>query len=161
MAQSCPLPSRILHEYPGGEGRALCMDFVKGRDHAPQSCVFTTTDVRSRMHDEIAQPKRLSAVQFIHEGGDRLAIEHIVWSRKVDEIGVMRCGKMQSGSRECHTKGLDLAGRERFRIPLIGILGEELNCIALQLHRGRNRVVQAAGDRKMSTKEWHAGLTSR
>ena len=56
------------------------------------------------MHDEIAQPKCFFATQFVHEGGNRLVIKHIIRRGEVDEIGVVRGSEPQSRACEALRK---------------------------------------------------------
>src|SRR5262249_50623416 len=122
---------------PGAAG----VNLVQRRDYTGQARLLAAAGMRAGVHDEVAQSQRLGAFQFRREGIDRLAVQLVLGGREVDEVRVVGGRQLQPRVRKRLTERTDFLVGKQLRFPLCRVLGEDLDRLAAEGRRCRDRGV--------------------
>ena len=107
------------------------------------------------MGHEITQSQPLGALHLDDESLDGTPIENLVGGREVDEIGVMRHRMAEFALPQRLAKERDIPFGQLLALPLVGVLGEELDRSTIPGGRGDDGVVIAAGHGHMGAEQRH------
>ena len=91
--------------------------------------------MRPGMGHEIVQTKPFGPLHLDDKRLQRPAIEHLIRTRQINEVGVVREQVPDLGLASCILKQLDFVFRQGLGRPLIGVLGEQLQGFAIVVLR--------------------------
>ena len=151
IAQVCALAGGRLQVDRHAQARGAAVNFVEGPGDSCQTGFLTLTHVRAGMNDQVGDAKQAAALDLDGHRVDRFLPQRVVGTSQIDEIRGMGDRVDDSRLVQGESKGRDMLGRERRGIPLVVVLGEELNGLEVHGMRGPDRAVASSRDRHVST----------
>jgi hypothetical protein len=103
------------------------------------------------MNHKVGDTQLMAALDFHDHGVDRPFPQCFVRARHVDQIRRMSHGQRDAGVIKRSAKGTTLLGGERRGVPLIIVLGEELDGLETDRMSGPDRSVAAPSNRHVGT----------
>ena len=105
--------------------------------------------MRTWVDHKVRKAQHLTALQFIETCLNGFFIQGLVCRCQIDEIGAVGDDRADASRLAGVAEGGDFGGRERLRLPLVGVLGENLHGLAADFLPTPNRFLDTTANRHM------------
>ena len=120
VAEIRALTGRVLQQYPGLYVGTFGKELTQGFGDQPETIGLRAAGVRTGVHDEAVQTKRIGAIQFLAQRRDRLRTQLALGGGDVDQIAVVRDDRTYAGVADALPELGNLFLGKRPRAPLSG-----------------------------------------
>lgn len=129
------------------------MGLVQTRNNPPETFFRGRTDITAGVHDDTDEAEKFSTFEFVRKGVDGFFPEFIDGTGKVNQVAVVSNGVVNAGRFETVAKQTDFLGSDRFPVPLVVVLREQLDAVQFECCCLFNGFEITACDRQMRTKK--------
>ena len=139
----------------GFDAVRLAVRFVESTYHGGNASLFATGCKSTWVRYEIRNSKSIGANHFENERVDRLFPQRGIGTRQVDEVGVMRERMRDTKFSEPVLEERDVVVGKFFGLPLVVVLGEQLDAVAVEAVGDFYGFVVTAGDGLVGSEDGH------